>query len=508
MRRWYALPPLAAAAAAAAVALPASKPVTAQAARSNSGQLSILQDDQQLIYEGTQHQTQTLKQLRSLGVNVVKVAMVWWLVAPQPTASQPPTNFNATDPAAYGSAWARYDTLVRTAQRLGMKVYFQFAPPDPAWARDPHLPSGQGRTYMHMPRAKWFQQFVQAVGTRYSGHYGSPALPRVKWWGIWNEPNYPAWLNPQHRRRDGVQELLLPSLYRSLVNAAWRGLSASGHGSDTIMIGETANRGEPTPIPFVEDLYCVNSHYKPLSGKGAVKVGCPKQSSRSKFKSQNPGLFHIAGYAHHPYQFVGSPGKRDKADPDWVTIYNVGWLEHVLGRVFAGYGESRHGGIPLYLTEWGFITHPPHPPSGSVSLAQAASWINLGEYLAWRHPYVKALAQYLLRDAPSNGFATGLEFLNGKPKPELRSFRLPIWLPNAKHGHHVPVWGQLRPAAYKGKEIGQLQFQRHGSSSWKKLSTVHSHSKEGFFMVHVSIPAAGKVRLKWGASHSRVVAVK
>jgi hypothetical protein len=511
MRRWYAIPPLLGAAAAAAVALPTAKSEPAKSARADAGQLSILQDDQQLIYEGPKRQTSTLEQLKSLGVNVVKVTMVWWLVAPQPTSPKPPSNFDATNPEAYGAGWARYDTLVQSAHRLGLKVYFQFAPPDPTWARDPYVSGGQGTVDMRMPRAKWFARFVQAAGTRYSGQYsptpgGSP-LPRVSWWGIWNEPNYPAWLNPQHRKKGGVNELLPPSQYRSLADAAWDGLNASGHGSDTILIGETANRGMPTPISFVEDLYCVNSNYKPLSGRAAEQVLCPKKANRPAFKAQNPGLFKIGGYAHHPYQFVQSPGKPDRANPRWVTIYNVGSLEHVLNRVFASYGASRHGGIPLYLTEWGFITHPPHPAHGAVSLSQAATWLNLGEYLTWREPYVKALAQYLLRDAPGNGFATGLEYINGKPKPVLRAFRLPIWVPEATHGHHVTVWGQMRPSTYGGSKTGQLQFQRHGSSSWTKLATVHSQSSEGFFLVHVSIPSAGAIRLKWGVSHSRVVPI-
>src|SRR5579884_2046332 len=114
MRRWYAIPPLVAAAAAVAVALPTSKKPVARAAQSNSGQLSILQDDQQLLYMGPQRQTKTMKELKALGVNVVKVAVVWWLIAPQANSAQEPSNFSATDPAAYSlGAWVRYDMLVR-----------------------------------------------------------------------------------------------------------------------------------------------------------------------------------------------------------------------------------------------------------------------------------------------------------------------------------------------------------------------------------------------------------
>ena len=97
-------------------------------------QQSILQDDGQLIYASPQHMAQTLEQLSSLGVDRVKVSLIWWLVAPNPTSTRRP-NFNATDPAAYpAGAWDRYDMLVRMAQELGLKVYFEFSPADPAWA--------------------------------------------------------------------------------------------------------------------------------------------------------------------------------------------------------------------------------------------------------------------------------------------------------------------------------------------------------------------------------------
>ena len=89
--------------------------------------------------------------------------------------------------------------------------------------------------------------------------------------------------------------LLQPTFYRGLVNAIWKGLSTTGHAHDTILIGETANVGSVHPLDFIEDLYCVNSHYQELSGSAAQAVSCPKTANRSKFMAKNPGLFHIAG---------------------------------------------------------------------------------------------------------------------------------------------------------------------------------------------------------------------
>jgi hypothetical protein len=164
--------------------------------------------------------------------------------------------------------------------------------------------------------------------------------------------------------------------------------------------------------------------------------------------------------------------------------------------------------VPLYLTEWGFKSNPPNPYV-KTSLAQQAAWIDEGEYLTWREPYVRALTQFLLVDSPPkpgarkgsalywSTFQTGLENMNGSPKPSLGAFRVPIWLPVARHGAHVTVWGQLRPADHSTTQYGLIEFQRRGSSTWKQLTEVQTSSPEGFLVSHVSIPSAGLVRLGW-----------
>ena len=74
---------------------------------------------------------------------------------------------------------------------------------------------------------------------------------------------------------------------------------------------------------------------------------------------------------------------------------------------------------------------------------------------------------------------------------------VPIWLPSQRHGHNVAVWGQLRPAAHNTTQYGVIEFQRRGSKSWKELTEVRTSSPEGFTYNHVSIPAAGNIRLGW-----------
>ena len=96
-------------------------------------------------------------------------------------------------------SWAPYDTIVTDAQKDGITVDFSLTGPAPPWAAGGGQPA-PGGLGQWKPSASAFKQFVQAVGTRYSGTYdptldqtmpGDPNdLPRVSFWEIWNEPNF------------------------------------------------------------------------------------------------------------------------------------------------------------------------------------------------------------------------------------------------------------------------------------------------------------------------------
>src|SRR5262249_4921186 len=141
----------------------------------------------------TPQMVQTLDTLHELGVDTVKVSLVWQLIAPNANGQQRPANFDATNPANYPTgAWSRWDWLVEAAHQLGMNVYFLVIGPAPLWAVPKgNQKAGQGPQVGWMPKPSEYQQFVQAAGTRYSGTYpdsnGNP-IPRVSQWGIWNEP--------------------------------------------------------------------------------------------------------------------------------------------------------------------------------------------------------------------------------------------------------------------------------------------------------------------------------
>jgi hypothetical protein len=555
-----ALAALALVALAVVVAL-AALPARARAADSEP---TMLMDDQQLIYDGSSHAIKVLHQLHSLGVDTVKVSLVWSLIAPDPNSRRAP-HFDATSPSAYPyGAWDRWDLIDNVAHQLGMSVSFQIIGPAPVWARGTSV-ANQGKTLGRFPNQVDLRQFVEAAGRRYSGSYvpnpsaatasggglvpvpipttdgasiahvrqaapytgytlpAGQALPRVSRWEIWNEPDEADWLNPWFARRGASTIYIEAGGYRRIVSAAWTGLHDTGHGSDTILIGETANVGVRGPAYFTRALYCVGADDRPLRGDAAAALDCPASGDAAQFVARNPGLFGATGFAHHPYGFNVPPDRPYTAWPGFITLQNLGTLERLLNGIFASYGRARSGGVPIYVTEWGYDSDPPNPYN-HTSLAEQAAWIDEGEFETWQMPWVRSDTQFLLvDDAPKAGarrgsreywstFQTGLEFQNGRRKPSYAAFMLPIWVPRARTGASVTVWGQLRPADHAAMQYGVLQYQARGASRFSTLAQVQTGSPEGFFVVRPRIPRPGQIRLAWTSPsgvtyYSRTVAI-
>ncbi len=513
-------------------------------------QQSILMDDDQFIYSDAGHVARALSEIKALGVDRVKVSVVWSLVAPDAASTHKP-NFDATNPDAYPpGAWARWDRIVTYARSIGLGVYLQIVPPAPLWAVGKGKPT-QGYASSQTPSASDFGKFVEAVARRYSGTYvahsasdrphpvpdlpvtvpgvfptatdPTPPIPKVDFWGIWNEPNEAGWLNPQWTTVHGRRQFdTAPAMYRHLVDAAYHGLAVTGHASDTILIGELAARGYIYPIPFMQELYCVDSRSRPLTGRAAREIGCPSSGSRSAFEARHPGLLRSTGLAYHPYSF-DQPPNVPMSDPNWITFANLGRLQRTVDHAFSAYGQHRRGGVPIYMTEFGYKSNPPNPYV-KTSLSEQAMWLNQSDYLAYRNPRVKSVAQFLLvDDRPRAGaavgsraywstFQSGLRYTSGKKKPSYAAYRLPIWIPHARHGSRVFIWGQLRPANHHQRQSAVLQYRASGSHRWKAVKTLQTTNSEGYLAVYEPIRSAGHVRLAWvdSAGHtyySRSVAI-
>ncbi len=552
---------------------------SAPLAAASSSQESMFQDDSMLVFgDAPSRIASTLDTLAGLGVQRIRVSVFWADIAPDPHSATPPS-FDAADPNAYPAGnWTRYDQLVRLAQSRSIGVDFDVTSPAPLWATDSRSPLDLKSNFN--PNAQAYGLFLEALGRRYSGTFVPPSsaaptpvtppqqtqnggllgilgpspsaqapasrtssdpndqiaanngtpLPRVNYWSLWNEPNQPGWLLPQWSSYHGRQVERGASIYRVLVDNGVRGLDSSGHGHDTILIGETAPKGAPdrravsalTPLRFIRRLYCLGDKLRPLSGSAAAAAGCPLQNIRSVFPRLHPALFTTTGFADHPYSLLFAPSVVD-IDPDWAAIGELGRLTHTLDRAFSAYGSRRR--VPIFLTEYGYQTNPPDPYSGLPLSAQAA-YIDQADYIASRNSRVATLSQFLLRDdrplagaAPGtpaywSTFQTGLEYADGSPKPSLIAYRLPVWIPQptVKLGHKMLVWGQLRLAPHNVAQAAQIQFAPNGSGSFSPIATRTTANPEGFFTARVGLPGSGQLRVAWtdssgNSDYSRTVNV-
>jgi hypothetical protein len=310
----------------------------------------------------------------------------------------------------------------------------------------------------------------------------------------------------------------------------WNALQATGHGHDTILIGEFAplglqgragpghpqglpgDFGQTKPLQFLRTLYCVDSNYRELRGGAAGAVGCPATAAGSRsFRKQNPALFNASGFADHPYAFTNSPPTIEtSSDPDIAPFPRIPNLERALDRLQRIYDSGKR--FPIYNTEYGYITHPPNRDN-YASPATAAYYINWAEYLSWRQPRIASTMQYLLYDplfpytaGPGDGgFSSGLLLSNGTVKPAYAAYRLPLYLPvtSSRTSRSLEVWGCVRPARYAILGAGQsqtaeIQFARGSSRTFTTLRTVTISTPDNcYFDVRMKFPGSGTVRLAY-----------
>jgi hypothetical protein len=501
-----------------AIALALALPMwlaAATGARSAGTMQSMFQDDPHLMG----NPVGTLEQMRLAGAGVVKVAMRWDQVAPNPKQRRAPRGFNASDPRSYpGRNWQIYDTIVRDAAADGMSVNFDLGEGAPIWATGTGAP--RNKPYWNWePSASAFKQFVRAVATRYSGHFipkgQKTALPRVSNWSVWSEPNLGYSLAPQ-----GVLGNLKAQnsgrLYRALLDAAWSALHATGHGKDTILFGDLGPRGSVNfgvfaamkPLIFMEALYCVDSRFHQLRGFSATERGCPSTSSGSRrFRAQHPALFQASGLALHLWARWYPPNSDPQHDPDYAGFPDLPRFQRGLDAIMRAYGPSKH--LNFYNTEFGYITNPPNHSAPFVSTTTASYYLNWAEYISWRNPRMRSFAQFILQDLPppKSGpyefWSAGLFTYTGQPKPTYSAWRLPLYLPvsSTTQGHTLEVWGCVRPATFAFADTGkpqtaEIQFEPKGSASYSALRTI-TVKGNCYFDVRVKFPSSGTVRLAW-----------
>jgi hypothetical protein len=488
-----------------AIAALALLAVAAPPAVASRTQESTFQDDNHLIYATNDVVANTMDRLKALGADRLRITVLWSAIAPDLGSTSKPAGFDGADPGDYPpGAWDNYDRVVQYAADRGLALNFNITIPGPLWAMGASPRGDIANRYA--PSAAEFGDFVRAVARRY---------PQVNYWTIQNEPNQPGWLDPQWVRSGKRWVEAAPSAYRGMVDAAWSALQDTGHGSDTILIGETAPKGVSvrgitralSPGRFIKRLFCLDDHLQLLRGAAATARGCPPSNSPGAFRAAHPGLFGATGYAHHPYELIFAPN-RPPRHSDWYTIANLPKLHGLLRRVRARFGA---GSMPLYLTEFGYQTHPPDPLG--VSPGRQARYLNQAEYLAYRSRAVRTLSQFLLYDdGPpfAMTFQSGLDYSDGTAKPSLAAYRFPLFLPSpvVRRGGRLHVWGLLRVAPNGQPHRVDVLFRARGARHYHRIARVRTQAARGYVDRRVRVRRSGLIRLRWGAVRSRAAAFR
>ncbi|HVL96746.1 MAG TPA: hypothetical protein VM266_12875 [Solirubrobacteraceae bacterium] len=493
--------------------------VPAGASANQGVMFSMMMDDDLLLYRGDDVRDDTLRRMKRMGVDYVRVSVLWSVVAEhakRDRRGKRRRNFRPDNPRTYPRGnWDRYDRLVRAGKTLGVGIYFNVTGPGPSWAHAKAPKSQKRYRKTWKPNPREFFKFVKAVGLRYDGTYqdendGRTVLPRVGMWSIYNEPNQQGWLTPQWQ--GGVP--WSPVLYRELWYYGRAALDASNHTNDIVFIGETAplgstQRNSPSPVypkRFIRELFCISPTGRRYTGASARKRKCEMLEKIEKFR--------YTAWAHHPYTKNLAPTKRDR-HRDSITMANVNELSALLDIVSKTSGRGPEHSL-VALTEFGYETNPPDRFSGIDPVLQA-EFLNVGDYMAYKDPRVIANTQFLLRDVPGIKrykrsskkhwftYQSGLFFANGRPKPAAQAYIFPLLATgkgtDSVGQEGVNLWGWIRfhplidpenpPEVY-------LQFRPNGAGDFSTIGDpVKVTSPLGFFEAVRAVPTGGTWRAVW-----------
>jgi hypothetical protein len=237
------------------------------------------------------------------------------------------------------------------------------------------------------------------------------------------------------------------------------------------------------PAAFIRTLLCLGVDGTALRGRAARVRDC-----------RRPARLRVTGFAHHPYARGGSAPPRTRGDPATeITIGSSHRLERLLD------AAARRGripaGLPIHYTEHGFQTDPPDPRLG-VPLARQAEYLNQSDWIAYRNPRIRTVAQYKLADDPAlASFQSGLRFADGSPKPAFDAYRLPLWITRKGPGR-LRVYGQVRPLAPGTAARVELQNAPLAGGAFRTVAAIGVRSAANTFVALVA-RREGRWRLRW-----------
>jgi hypothetical protein len=390
------------------------------------------------------------------GADVVRLSTGWEGIAPR----RPERPDDPADPAY---DWRGLDAAVTAASARGLEVILGFTGA-PRWAEGPNRPRA-AHPGTWRPDAAAYGAFARALATRYSGRYGG--LPRVRLYVPWNEANLDRYLAPQWVRRAGRWRPASPAIYRALLNAFARGVTAVDP-ANRVLAGATAPFGDPYP--------------------GGSRMP-PARFVRELLR--RPAVFHVL--THHPYStrgpFAPALNRDDVSIPDLHKLSRPLRAAERAGRV------APRGSRPIWVTEVSFDSRPPDPRG--VPARRHAQWLAETFFVLWRQG-VDLITWFQIRDqapVPSYGatYQSGTYLRDGRPKPAQRAFAFPL-VAHRGRGPRTTLWARA-PAA------GQLTFERRVGTRWRRVAGARAR-RHAVVTRRVRLPRGALIRARLGEATS------
>ena len=284
------------------------------------------------------------------------------------------------------------------------------------------------------PDAVQLGLFAHALALRYGGTVA--ALPRVRYFEVWDEPNLSQYLSPQVEGG----KLVAAEVYRDLVNSFARAVHGV-HGGNVVVAGSLSafsfltpyGRLGIAPLQFMRRMLC-------MSAGSAPRATCNT-------------TVDIDAFSIHPWTSGGPT--HHASEKDDVSLGDLPKLRRLLAAA-AKAGHIRPNRMPeLWITEFAWDTRPPDTHPETAPMALQSRWVAEAVYQAWKND-VRVFTWLLLWDQlyPWDSLQSGLFFRNGEdfrfaqPKPTFYAFRFPFVA--YRNGGRISLWGKtphetLRP---------------------------------------------------------------
>lgn len=182
-----------------------------------------------------------LDRARSARTRIVLFSAVWRNIAP----AEATPSFNPKNPADSGYDWRTLDGALRDATARGLTPTILVAHPAPVWAEGPNRPAGLEipagpSDATTAPVGTWkpdpgaVGDFGEALARRYSGKFSDPAnpgagaLPRVRHFQLWQEPNLGVYLNPRYEGGEPFAAIHYRKMRRAICPKACTSLGNRG----------------------------------------------------------------------------------------------------------------------------------------------------------------------------------------------------------------------------------------------------------------------------------------